>query len=231
MFENTLFIFFLCFAIFPIFSSIKHMLRKILLFVKNYKLLFLTSWLICSISACTNPFDTRDIESPEIGKNSAIYDPPVSSNIVLTNFYYAIIQKNLSNYMNCFVDPQLAYNFTYKFVPDPGTETDKFINWTLYDEESYLNTVFKQSSDISLEFLDEITFTNISQSPDSVQTNSFRYELRIVFEGEGALFVGTAIMKLIKNVNALWEIYYWEDTKSTDAESKCWSDLKATYKN
>jgi hypothetical protein len=207
------------------------MLKKILLFVKNYTFLLLTSWLVCFIAACTNPFNTRDIEKPEIGEDSAIYDPPVSSDIVLTNFKYAIIQKNLSNYMNCFVNPELAYNFTYKFVPDPGTETDKFINWTLYDEENYLNTVFKQSSDISLEFLDEISFTNISQSPDSVQTNSFRYELRIVFERERDLFVGNARMKLIKNVNALWEIYYWEDTKSPDTESKCWSDLKATYKN
>jgi hypothetical protein len=136
--------------------------------------------------------------------------------------------------MNCFVDPALAYNFVYKFVPDPSAasaETDKFRYWTLYDEESYLNTVFKQSVNISLEFFDEITYTNISQSPDSVQTNSFRYELRIVFEEEDGLFIGTARMKLIKDVNALWYIYYWEDTKAEDIESKSWSILKATFKN
>ena len=166
-----------------------------------------------------------------MGDNSAIYDPPVSSNIVMTNFRYAIIQENISNYMNCFVDPTLADNFTFKFVPDPGTEPDRFRSWTLYDEESYLNTVFKQAENISLDFFDEISFTNISQSPDSVQTNSFRYELRIIFEEENALFTGTARMKLIKDVNALWQIYYWEDTKSEDPESRCWSNLKATFKN
>ena len=181
--------------------------------------------------ACTNPFNTRDIEGPEIGNNSAIYNPPVSSDLVMTNFRYAIIQENISNYMNCFVDPALAYNFVYKFVPDPSADTDKFRSWTLYDEESYLNTVFKQSVNISLEFFDEITFTNISQSPDSVQTNSFRYELRIVFEEEDALFIGTTRMKLIEDVNALWHIYYWEDTKAEDLENKSWSSLKATFKN
>jgi hypothetical protein len=103
--------------------------------------------------------------------------------------------------------------------------------WDLYHEESYLNTVFKQSINISLEFFDDITFTNISQSPDSVQTNSFRYELRIIFEEEDAVFIGTARMKLIKNVNALWQIYYWEDTKAADIESRSWSNLKATFKN
>jgi len=181
--------------------------------------------------ACTNPFNTREIEEPEIGDNSSIYDPPVSSNIVMTNFRYAIIQENISNYMNCFVDPALANNFAFRFVPDPTTETDKFRFWTLYDEESYLNTVFKQTENISLEFFDEISFTNISQSPDSVQTNSFRYELRIIFEDVDALFIGTARMKLIKDANALWQIYYWEDTKSEDPESNSWSSLKATFKN
>jgi len=181
--------------------------------------------------ACTNPFNTREIEEPEIGDNSAIYDPPVSTNIVMTNFRFAIIQENISNYMNCFVDPSLAYNFSYRFVPDPGTETDKFRFWTLYDEESYLNTVFKQSVNISLEFFDEISFTNISQSPDSVQTNSFRYELRIAFEEDDAVFIGTTRMKLIKDSNALWQIYYWEDIKAADPESNSWSNLKATFKN
>jgi hypothetical protein len=184
-----------------------------------------------TLLACTNPFNTREIEEPEIGDNSSIYDPPVSSDIVMTNFRYAIIQENISNYMNCFVDPALAYNFAFQFVPDPTTETDKFRLWTLFDEESYLNTVFKQSKNISLDFFDDISFSNISQSPDSVQTNLFRYELRIVFEDEDALFTGTARMKLIKDVNALWQIYYWEDTKSQDLERNCWSNLKATFKN
>jgi hypothetical protein len=198
---------------------------QIIYFTSTYILIFLI------LNACTNPFTSRDIEDPEVGDNSAIFDPPISSSTVLSNFRYSIIQENISNYMNCFVNPELAYNVTYRFVPDPGVETDKFRFWTLYDEESYLNTVFKQSSDISLEFFDEITYTNISQSPDSVQTNSFRYELRIVFDRVDAIFIGTARMKLIKDVNALWYIYYWEDTKSEDIESQSWSNLKATYKN
>jgi hypothetical protein len=186
---------------------------------------------VAFLAACTNPFSTRDIEDPEIGDNTAIFDPPVSSNIVLANFRYSIIQENISNYMNCFVDPSKSTNFVFRFVPDPGAEADKFRLWSLYDEESYLNTVFKQSENISLEFFDEITYTNISQSPDSVQTNPFRYELRIVFEEGDALFIGTARMKLFKDDNALWHIYYWEDAKTGDLESNSWSDLKATFKN
>ena len=204
----------------------------ILLHFYNYYITYYLILLSFVIMACTNPFNTRPIEDPENVDNPAIYKPPLEREIVIeTNFRYAIIQENISNYMTCFVDPALAYNFVFRFVPDPSVEADKFRFWTLYDEESYLNTVFKQSVNISLEFIDEIFYTNISQSPDSVQTNSFRYELIIEFEEEDALFIGTARMKLIKDVNALWHIYYWEDTKSEDLESKSWSILKATFKN
>ncbi len=187
--------------------------------------------LLLLIWGCTNPFTTREIEEPDINNSSDIFDQPISHEVVLNNFRYAIIQKNISNYMNCFVEPSLAYNFTYKYLPDRSIESEKFLDWDLTYERIYLNTVFNQSIDISLEYLDEIVYTNISQSPDSVQTNSFRYELRISFESEESVFTGLARMKLIKNMNAMWAIYFWEDSKPADLESNSWSNLKANYKN
>ena len=187
--------------------------------------------LLLLIWGCTNPFTTREIEEPDINNSSDIFDQPISHEVVLNNFRYAIIQKNISNYMNCFVEPSLAYNFTYKYLPDRSIESEKFLDWDLTYERIYLNTVFNQSIDISLEYLDEIVYTNISQSPDSVQTNSFRYELRISFESEESIFTGLARMKLIKNMNAMWAIYFWEDSKPADLERNSWSNLKANYKN
>ena len=133
--------------------------------------------------------------------------------------------------MNCFVESSLAYNFKYKYLPDRSIESEKFLDWDLTYERIYLNTAFNQSTGISLEYLDEIVYTNISQSPDSVQTNSFRYELRISFESEESVYTGLARMKLIKNMNAMWAIYFWEDSKLADLESNSWSNLKANYKN
>ena len=188
----------------------------------------LTVLLLC---ACTNPFTTRDIEEPDINDSSDIFDQPTNYEVVLSNFRYAIIQKNISNYMNCFVEPSLAYNLSFKFVPDRTIESEKFIDWDITYERIYLNTVFNQSMNISLEYLDEIIYTNISQSPDSVQTNSFRYELRISFENEEAVYSGRARMKLIKNTNAIWAIYFWEDSKLVNFDGSSWSNLKANYKN
>ena len=187
--------------------------------------------LIFGILSCTNPFNLRDIEEPDINDESDIFDQPISSDVVISNFRYSVVQKNISNHINCFVDLSQGFIFTYRFVPDPSVETEKFRNWVLMDEKSYLNTVFKQSGKIALEFLDTITFTNISQSPDSVQTNSIRYILSVTFESENMVYTGSARMKLVKNINAMWAIYYWEDTKSTEEDSRSWSNLKANFKN
>jgi hypothetical protein len=196
----------------------------------NYSLITWSA-VIIYLSACTNPFTTRDIEEPEINKNSDIFDQPIASDIVLNNFRFALIQKNISNYMNCLADPSQEYDFLFRFIPDPSIEMEKFIGWNLNDERTYLNTVFKQATNISLEFLEGISFTNISQSPDSVQTNSIKYELRISFENEEILYSGLMRMKLTKNANAIWAIYYWEDTKTSNSEARSWSNLKANYKN
>ena len=187
--------------------------------------------LIFNIISCTNPFTLRDIEEPDIDNESDIFDQPISSEVVLNNFRYSVVQKNISNHMNCFVDQSQGYIYTYRFVPDPSVETEKFRDWVLTDEKSYLNTVFKQSGKITLEFLDTITFTNISQSPDSVQTTSIPYILSIDFEDENIVYTGTARMKLVKNLNSMWAIYYWEDSKSTEKDSRSWSNLKANFKN
>jgi len=195
--------------------------------IPGYKLIFL----LILINGCTNPFTTRDIEEPDINNSSDIFDQPISHEIVLNNFRYAIIQKNISNYMNCFVEPSLAHNFTFTFAPDRSIESEKFLDWDLTYERIYLNTVFNQSTNISLEYLEEIIYTNISQSPDSVQTNSFKYELRISFENEEAVYTGLARMKLTKNINAMWAIYFWEDSKLAEPETTSWSNLKANYKN
>jgi len=183
------------------------------------------------VAACTNPFTTRDVEDPKINQNSDTFDQPISSDIVIDNFRFALVQKNISNYMNCLADPAQEYDYLFRFIPDPSIEMEKFYGWSLTDEKTYLNTVFNQSNSISLEFLDPVNFTNISQSPDSVQTNSFKYELRISFENEETLYTGMTRMKLAKNDNAMWAIYYWEDTKSSDSDMKSWSNLKANYKN
>ena len=185
--------------------------------------------LVILVFSCTNPFSTRDVEEPSPDKGSDTYDQPFKSEYVLSNLRFAMIQKNISNYMNCFIDTSLV-PMNYKFIPDQSIPKERFTGWDLQDEENYLRRVFNNSDKIEFEFIDkDITYTTITTSLDSVQTSPFRYEMKVEFDTL-AVFSGKARMKLVKNVNSLWAIYYWEDFRDEISNDNTWSFLKAIYK-
>ena len=183
------------------------------------------------LQACTNPFGTRSAEKPDADKNSDIFEQPTTSEVVLSNLRYALIQKNVSNYMSCFIDTSLIQLFQFTFKPDENIPSERFQNWSLPDEENYLRNVFTSTGTIQLEYSDKnISITPISSSLDSVQTTPFAYQLKVEKDGIKT-YSGMARMKLVKNSNSLWAIYYWEDTRDIDNNSNTWSLLKATYRN
>jgi hypothetical protein len=182
------------------------------------------------LQGCTNPFATRPVEKPDADKYSDIFEQPTSSEVVLSNFRYALIQKNVSNYMSCFIDTSLVQQFKFTFNPDESIPSERFQNWSLQDEETYLRNVFSRTGTVQLEYIDKnISITPISSSLDSVQTTPFAYQLKITMD-ETKTYSGIARMKLIKNSNSLWSIYYWEDTRDNSDSSVTWSTLKATYR-
>ena len=77
--------------------------------------------------------------------------------------------------------------------------------------------------------LDENDFKPITNFRDSVQTDIFNYELTISFSDTIYKYAGQAKMKLIKNENSLWSIYYWEDYPALDNSPNSWSTLKLLY--
>jgi hypothetical protein len=182
-------------------------------------------------AACTNPFSTRTVEKPDADKNSDTFDQPTRSEVVLSNLQHAVNEKNVSNYMSCFIDTSLIPSFTYRFKPDESIPTEPFHNWSLEDEENYLRNVFNKFSTVHLDYIDQISFTPISSAIDSVQTAPFTYQLTVT-AGQSILLLysGVARMKLVKNSNSLWAIYYWEDTRDAENNTNTWSLLKADYR-
>lgn len=182
------------------------------------------------LQGCTNPFATRSVEKPEADKNSDIFEQPTSSEVVLSNFRYALIQKNVSNYMSCFIDTSLSQQVKFTFKPDESIPSERFQNWSLQDEETYVRNVFSRAGTVYLEYIEKnISITPISASLDSVQTAPFAYQLKITMD-EMKIYSGIARMKLIKNSNSLWSIYYWEDTRDNSDSLDTWSTLKATFR-
>ena len=142
--------------------------------------------------------------------------------------------KNIDKYMACFIYTNLTPGIKYKFIPDYSLHLPDFENWDLDDEKNYMNKVLyspeQQLQNIELTYIDEITYEPLTTDwNDSLQTNFFQYQLRVQSNNMNDVYIGKARMKLIKNMNSQWAIYFWEDTAITDNDSS-WSLLKARNK-
>jgi hypothetical protein len=190
----------------------------------------IVSFTIFCIS-CTNPFAVREPEPPSPTENSDTYERPTRSETVLLNLRFALIQENIGNYEKCFVDANNSTNFTYRFLHDQRIESGLLMDWSLIDEIQYLSNIINGDSlrSINLNYLDSLSYKSISTFPDSVWT-SFDYELVVSFTDSSYLYKGQSIIKLVKDMNSLWSIYYWEDRPSGDNYSNSWSFLKMKFR-
>ena len=183
------------------------------------------------IAGCTNPFAVRGPELPNPTDISDTYERPTLSETVLSNLRFALLQENISNYEKCFVDANNSSNYQYKFLHDQRIEGGLLMDWKLNDEFQYLSNIINGDSlkSISLTYLDSLSYKSISTFPDSVWT-SFDYELVVVFTYSSYLYKGQSIIKLVKDINSLWSIYYWEDRPSVDNYLNTWSLLKLKFR-
>ena len=182
------------------------------------------------IISCTNPFSVRDAELPDISDNSDIFENPTLSETVLSNLRYAMTQENVSNYERCFVDANNSSNYKFRFIHDQRIVSERFEGWTLNDERQYLSTIINADTlkSINLTYSNLLSHQQISTHPDSVWTG-FEYYISINFDDSFFDYKGQSIVKLVKDVNGTWSIYYWEDLPATDNDENSWSRLKLKY--
>ncbi|MFQ5866051.1 MAG: hypothetical protein ACE5IW_12560, partial [bacterium] len=69
------------------------------------------------ISACANPFATREPEPPE--QNASNFITPSTPEIVFINLRVAIEDRNVENYIRSFVDSTRSQR-RFTFIPDQG---------------------------------------------------------------------------------------------------------------
>jgi len=186
---------------------------------------------ILFFSQCTNPFSVRDPEEPVI--SSDIYETPNTYDVVLSNLRYAIIQTNVSNYEKCFIS---NLEFQFRFLPDRRIEAGLFADWSVNSELEYIKKINTDINDniikrISVDDFDltDSDFTQVATSWDSVQTKYFDYNITIVTPNDTLKYSGQSKMKLVKDANSLWYIYYWEDIANSDNNYNTWSYLKKFY--
>jgi hypothetical protein len=176
-------------------------------------------------------FSTRSPEEPDSGKSTFV--PPSSPQIVVDNFKYAITEKNLENYLQCFPDAGDEAGYFYEPTADVlALYPSLFDNWDISDEQIYFNSLL---SSIPEEYLPLLEFDNpefTTGSPDSTIFSS-EYELIVQENSENPsnIYRGFLYFTIVPGSDGLWFIRRWTDSSpaQSDSASSTWSNLKAKY--
>jgi len=182
---------------------------------------FLSIWfsaVVILVNGCSL-FEPREPEQPT--QSGDHFDQPGQPSIVISNLNFAITERNVSNYMKCFVDTTTS---THPFKFNPSADATNLVSWGLADERSYFvnltSTIGKDGySRLDLSEADSIT------AADS-KTYQYKYSLGFAKLGENVRTVkGHMELKLAVD-NGFWSIYEWSDFKDSDTT---WSRLRLEF--
>lgn len=181
------------------------------------------------VAACENPFSTRTPEPPE--QNTSTFIPPTSPDIVFINLQIAVREKNVENYIRCFVDTTRS-NQRFTFVPDQRAVTNHlgvFDFWQLEDERLYLTRLFQATPNDSTRSLAFTTERRIEGATQATFNQIYVIRVRHTHQGESipTVYGGQSNFLLEKNDTGDWAIFRWEDF--TNGVDPSWSELKASF--
>jgi hypothetical protein len=193
--------------------------------LKKFKIIILFLFLIqgCGL------FNTREVEQPVDPRSNFI--PPTAPEIVIVNFITAITEKNLNNYMACFVDTTYSTRkFSYTADIASQIQYPVFRYWNLSYENSYftnLRSLTNPASSSNLFLSNEIVTTTI----DTVVYDS-DYLLHVEHQKQAVAQTVKGKLRLVLSADSrnLWSIHRWIDYKVNDGDTT-WSVLKANFTN
>lgn len=191
---------------------------------KRINILFLIALLFCGCGL----FGLRDVETPTESRSH--FDPPVTADIVISNLTYAINEKDISNYLKCFIDTAYTTKrFVYTADVTSQIQYPIFQNWSLSYEKTYFNNLISSTgSNYSYLYLSNESWSNYSDSAvyDADYLLRFDHQKTNVSK---ALNGRLRFIIIIDSKN-LWSISRWTDYKLTNTNTT-WSILKANFSN
>jgi hypothetical protein len=190
------------------------------------KIIFLLI-IIVSHTAC-DLFTTRTGEIPDEGRSK--FQPAVSREILIENLINSLSDKNVQNYISCFVDSFFASR-SYVFSPSSeALSSYPFLSqdWGLGEEQRYFTSMV---SKVSKDFPVTLTLSDDNFNSVSGDTSiySATYFLNVPFSSEDPLpknYSGSLQFNVMRDSRSEWVIYFWKDTKSQTLPS--WSELKGS---
>jgi hypothetical protein len=174
-------------------------------------------------------FDSRDVEPPTESRSTFIQ--PTSPDLVLTNLIFSISEKNLDNYMRCFVDSNFS-NKRYRYFPDAVSQASYpvFLSWNLNSERVYYSNLISATDPNAASnlFIDNYTINTAIDSAIMDMDYIFvfghnRQNVAVQAEGRLRFVMGT-------DTRGLWSIYNWYDFTDKNNDTT-WSVVKANFIN
>lgn len=192
------------------------------------KSIIFISIILLSLTAC-DLFTTRNAENPDQTRSN--FQPPVEPAIVIENLKSSLSDKNVQNYIACFVDTIFA-DQTYNFSASSEAISlyQIFVQgWGLNEERRYFSSVTNR---VPVDFPISLSLSNenySSLSGDSL-IYSATYSLNLPVSSSDPVpqnYAGNLQFNMLRDSRSEWVIYYWKDTKSESLPS--WSELKGSF--
>jgi hypothetical protein len=191
------------------------------------KKIFLIILTILPLTSC-DLFTTRNAESPDQTRSN--FQPPVEPAIVIENLKNSLADKNVQNYIACFVDTIFAdqsYNFS---ASSEALSLYQIFTqgWGLNEERRYFNSVANR---VPVDFPIQLFLSNENYSSLSGDSSiySATYKIKINLSSGDPFpqnYAGNLQFNMLRDSRSEWVIYFWKDTKSETLPS--WSELKGS---
>lgn len=193
--------------------------------LRKYKILFVVFFALSAfILGCL-----REAETPVDPRSTFI--PPTSPQYVIVNLQSAILEKNINNYLLCFVDTNFSSKkFTFLAEVSAISQYPVLKFWNFTNERYYITALISATPTQSSSNL-FLSNTNMIQTSDSA-----------VYDADYLLYFDHTRQNVPKTVRGklrfiiapdsrnLWSIHTWTDYKATENDTT-WSILKANFLN
>ncbi|MDQ3020158.1 MAG: hypothetical protein M3R36_06280 [Bacteroidota bacterium] len=174
-------------------------------------------------------FDSRSVEPPTESRSN--FEQPTTPNIVLDNLNFSIVEKNLDNYLRCFVDTNFSPR-RFRYFPDAVSQASYpvFIGWNMNNEKAYYNNLISFTNPDAPSNLFRSNVINNSFIDSAIIDldyifvfNHNRQSVAVESKGKLRFIMGT-------DSRGLWSIHSWYDFLDANNDTT-WSVIKANFVN
>jgi hypothetical protein len=159
------------------------------------------------------------------------FQQPTSPDIVISNLNFSIAEKNVDNYMRCFVDSAFSSR-RFRFIPDAVSAASYpvFQEWNLASERFYYNNLVSLTDENASSNLFLSNVSLIAGIDSAVVDSDYILVFNHNRQNMAKITKGKLRFIMSPDSRSLWSIHSWLDFIENSSDTT-WSNLKANFVN